>query len=640
MTTYAGRAVWPQPFMDRRGNKRAGLVVTVYEAGTTTPATLYTDRTKATELPSNSTTTDAAGNLWVYLDPGDYDAWVDGTIIPFSVVPDAADVGDTAGLPAHLADPTDAHDASAVSFVPTGTIAATNVQDAIVEALAEAVGAVTSVDGQTGAVDLSDNYAGTLDGSPMVAAPAQTNYYCPVATGVAATDTANLQAFLNSLAAVPGSTGWIPSPPAGLSYVTNADLLLSGAVDVTIYVGAGAFISPSGAAITGLKLLNCLRTAFPSGALFTYGAGCAVTRMMWLYNSSRTRIPMFVMRSTANLPAPTATTWNGSQGALPLATIALVSTASFPAASASNPQTAYVVIPNGLTSVTYTGIAGNTLTGCTGGAGTPVSGAAVTAGGVVGIDLDVGSHWSRVLWPIIRQDSGSGSFVAGVRMGSGGNGAGSNAQHVVGGEFDNCAVGALCDGTASSWIHEGDFELGGVCVRITEQPAYQNSSIRISSSRPEAMNVVDIQQVTPEPNSNHTVMVNGQVNSSFFTNPNGIPCGVDSYGPFIAFERPGVSNVLVRSGNYPKVYIAQDGSARLIYNTDAGAGHRWNIDSVNYLSIGDTGDFRHSGDKAAVNGRLPVVPPSLGAAATDPATTMALVNAIRACLIAAGWATA
>jgi hypothetical protein len=41
---------------------------------------------------------------------------------------------------AHIADPTDAHDASAVSFVPGGTIAATNVQDAIEEVAAEATG--------------------------------------------------------------------------------------------------------------------------------------------------------------------------------------------------------------------------------------------------------------------------------------------------------------------------------------------------------------------------------------------------------------------------------------------------------------------------------------------------------------------
>lgn len=97
MTTYAGRAVWPQPFMDQRGNARAGLVVTVYEAGTLTPATLYTDRTKATELPSNSTSTDAAGNLWLFADPGDYDAFIDGEAVPFSVATDDADVVHASG---------------------------------------------------------------------------------------------------------------------------------------------------------------------------------------------------------------------------------------------------------------------------------------------------------------------------------------------------------------------------------------------------------------------------------------------------------------------------------------------------------------------------------------------------------------
>lgn len=51
-----------------------------------------------------------------------------------------------AGVGGHVADPTDAHDASAISFVPTGTVAATNVQAAIVEVAAEAVGAPTTAD--------------------------------------------------------------------------------------------------------------------------------------------------------------------------------------------------------------------------------------------------------------------------------------------------------------------------------------------------------------------------------------------------------------------------------------------------------------------------------------------------------------
>jgi hypothetical protein len=49
-------------------------------------------------------------------------------------------------LAGHLSDTSDAHDASAVSFVPAGTIAATNVQDAIEEVAAEATGAPTTAD--------------------------------------------------------------------------------------------------------------------------------------------------------------------------------------------------------------------------------------------------------------------------------------------------------------------------------------------------------------------------------------------------------------------------------------------------------------------------------------------------------------
>lgn len=51
-------------------------------------------------------------------------------------------------LAAHLADTTDAHDASAISFSPTGTIAATDVQSAIAEVAAEAsAGGATELEG-------------------------------------------------------------------------------------------------------------------------------------------------------------------------------------------------------------------------------------------------------------------------------------------------------------------------------------------------------------------------------------------------------------------------------------------------------------------------------------------------------------
>lgn len=53
---------------------------------------------------------------------------------------DESDPVALAALDAHVVDAADAHDASAISFAPTGTIAATDVQAAIAEAAAEAGG--------------------------------------------------------------------------------------------------------------------------------------------------------------------------------------------------------------------------------------------------------------------------------------------------------------------------------------------------------------------------------------------------------------------------------------------------------------------------------------------------------------------
>jgi hypothetical protein len=89
MTTYAGRPVFPTFFVDQHGNPSVGSI-TIYNRGTTVKATLYTDRTKGTTTP-NPTTTDTAGNAFPYLDPGDYDALVGTTPIPFTVLPDPAE---------------------------------------------------------------------------------------------------------------------------------------------------------------------------------------------------------------------------------------------------------------------------------------------------------------------------------------------------------------------------------------------------------------------------------------------------------------------------------------------------------------------------------------------------------------------
>ena len=61
---------------------------------------------------------------------------------------------------AHLADTTDAHDASAISFAPAGTIAATNVQAAIEEVAAEATGGGVTLSDDTPLVESGSGSAG------------------------------------------------------------------------------------------------------------------------------------------------------------------------------------------------------------------------------------------------------------------------------------------------------------------------------------------------------------------------------------------------------------------------------------------------------------------------------------------------
>lgn len=101
MTTYAGRPVFPPYFTDPSGNPQELVSITVYNSGTTVKPTLYTDRTKATPL-ANPFTADSLGNAEFYLDPGDYDALVNGVTLPFSVVADPAEPLDAAAVLASI----------------------------------------------------------------------------------------------------------------------------------------------------------------------------------------------------------------------------------------------------------------------------------------------------------------------------------------------------------------------------------------------------------------------------------------------------------------------------------------------------------------------------------------------------------
>jgi hypothetical protein len=194
VSVFAGRAVFPQAFTDGFGNGRGGLSIAIYERITYTDGVTTSGSTRLTSataaftsddedksitaqnFPSGVTiatyvsptevdlslpaTASGTGRSFViagrqrsadlatvysdrlkafpYLDPGDYDAVSIHGVTPFSVLPDHEDVeGAVSGLPAHLLDAVDAHDASAISVTPTGSLAATTVQAALAELDAE-----------------------------------------------------------------------------------------------------------------------------------------------------------------------------------------------------------------------------------------------------------------------------------------------------------------------------------------------------------------------------------------------------------------------------------------------------------------------------------------------------------------------
>lgn len=213
MAVHAGRALFEQGIGDRRGNAQRGVLVWVYEAGTSTLATLYTDRTKATEQ-DNPLTTNGLGNLAVFADPGDYEAHVDstGAVLKFTILPDWEDIvtGDEpeGGLPAHLSDAVDAHDASAISFTPAAGVAATDVQAAIVE---------VAGDVSAGGAALADHLADTVDSHDASAVS-----FVPTG-GIAATTVQAALAELDSdkEPTIPPGT-YVPGDPVA-TYTYNGD---------------------------------------------------------------------------------------------------------------------------------------------------------------------------------------------------------------------------------------------------------------------------------------------------------------------------------------------------------------------------------------------------------------------------------
>ncbi len=159
--TYVGQYVNGLLVDDAIGTT-AALTVTHLDGGT-----IWTTRAAVTPLAGtvplsgdDDTTRFESGNLTVFGTPGR--ARLEGTVngLPFDsleiiISPDPRDVEtaaqtvadlDTAEatLAGHLAAPSDAHDASAVSFLPAGTIGAVNVQLAVQEVATEAAAATAA----------------------------------------------------------------------------------------------------------------------------------------------------------------------------------------------------------------------------------------------------------------------------------------------------------------------------------------------------------------------------------------------------------------------------------------------------------------------------------------------------------------
>ncbi len=127
-----------------------------------TPNSLYLSRKRSRGLPSSRMSSANSGSSYQspsYLaNPVIAGAQITGNVtVSSSITIDGRDISaDGALLDSHIADTSDAHDASAISSIPAGNLAASNVQDALDELQSD-------VDTRALASGLSDHLADTSD---------------------------------------------------------------------------------------------------------------------------------------------------------------------------------------------------------------------------------------------------------------------------------------------------------------------------------------------------------------------------------------------------------------------------------------------------------------------------------------------
>jgi hypothetical protein len=130
---------------------------------------------------------------------------------------------------------------------------------------------------------------------------------------------------------------------------------------------------------TGLTATSFTGVAGGTGTMST---GCPVTQPTTSETKGSTTYSLkaeYEWTTVQNAGVGATTIASGSNGQiLPQATINVVSTATFSAASGSNPQTAVVATSTGAQTITYTGLTSTSLTGVTGGTGKMTQGGAVS----------------------------------------------------------------------------------------------------------------------------------------------------------------------------------------------------------------------------------------------------------------------
>ena len=166
------------------------------------------------------------------------------------------------GLADHLADPADAHDASAVSFVPNGDIAANDVQAAIQEVrddAATARGAYLPLAGGTMSGDIDFNYAVGAVGLNHIEAPSYTEGSEP-ALGTLASPTydGNIIKVTQAIGLSQGNDSQLKAPMVGSSEsaapswgkITPRYNVSGKITDSMEFSGDGALILPTAAPTT------------------------------------------------------------------------------------------------------------------------------------------------------------------------------------------------------------------------------------------------------------------------------------------------------------------------------------------------------------------------------------------------------